>query len=62
MSEEDKGLLDMLKSSLAADIFFRCVMTDWVDAIEAIVTVCPTTSEWLVNYLSSGQKSFMEVM
>ena len=29
-------------------------MADWVDAIEAVITVCPTTSEWLVNFFSSG--------
>eukprot|EP00090_Calanus_glacialis_P047045 TRINITY_DN9530_c0_g1_i3.p1 TRINITY_DN9530_c0_g1~~TRINITY_DN9530_c0_g1_i3.p1 ORF type:complete len:2633 (-),score=502.34 TRINITY_DN9530_c0_g1_i3:271-7929(-) len=38
----------------------RCVMADWVDAIEAVITVCPTASEWLVNYLSSDGLRYLK--
>jgi len=38
----------------------RCVMADWVDAIEAVITVCPTTSDWLINYLSSDGLRYMK--
>ena len=33
-------------------------MGDWVDAIEAVITVCPTTSNWLLNYFSTGKTTF----